>query len=151
MQGIRLRRIALWAERRDGNFVGVFQRSLLYLKKQKGEIMPYKEPDYETVILLKLGAIENSLKSFMSSLKEPLQKEWGRAVIVYAPVSGRISWFFGDDNEVKEGWVICSINYDPARPEKNVPSPATGHLFIHREAEGGELVYGGMPIAHINT
>lgn len=113
--------------------------------------MTYREPDYETVILQKLRAMEDVLKSFMSRLKEPLQKEWGGAVTVYAPVSGRISWFFGDDNEVREGWVICSINYDPARPEKNVPSPATGYLFIHREAENGELVYGGMPIAHINT
>lgn len=39
--------------------------------------MTYKEPDYETVILLKLGVMEDLLKSFMASLEEIPQKKRG--------------------------------------------------------------------------
>ncbi|HHT9133194.1 MAG TPA: hypothetical protein ACFYED_12060 [Candidatus Tripitaka californicus] len=51
--------------------------------------MTYKEPDYETVIVQKLRAMEESLKSFMAGLEEPLLRKKVLATIE-APVSGTI-------------------------------------------------------------
>lgn len=94
--------------------------------------MPHKEPDYETVILLKLGAMEGLLKSFMSSLGEPPERKRGGVSKVEAPADGRVlNWYWNNHDPVEVNDPLCEFGFDQYPPRtQNIPSPATGQLFI---------------------
>lgn len=94
--------------------------------------MPHKEPDYETVILLKLGAMEGLLKSFMSSLGEPLERKRGGVSKVEAPADGRVlKWYWNNHDPVGVNDTLCEFEFDQDPPRtENIPSPAEGKLFI---------------------
>ena len=54
--------------------------------------MPQEGQNYEATILQKLEAMEDFLKSFISSFEELLEEKAERFESVYAPVSGQIIW-----------------------------------------------------------
>ena len=109
--------------------------------------MTYKEPNYGTVILLKLGAMEGQLKSFMSSLSKPFQKKGGGSTPVHAKIDGTIIWeeYVISGEEVREGESLGIIETDQGW--KDVPSPTDGFPFI--QVEQGAQVYRGQLIATI--
>ncbi|MEE9584962.1 MAG: hypothetical protein V3W51_05720 [Candidatus Brocadiales bacterium] len=110
--------------------------------------MGYEEQDYETLILEKLEAMEESLKSFMSSLEVPGQKLIRRKVPVYANGSGTIIWaqIYGG---VDKGDLLCTITDKVTRLTYFVYSPAAGDLFINGRAHDGSEVTEGQEIARI--
>lgn len=116
--------------------------------------MTYKEPDYETLILLKLRAMEDFLKSFMSSLNEPFQRKQRMSIQVQAPArfeKCRIyRWNFRDGDTVVGGDLLCVVeNIRIPGDAENVYSPAMGILNILVRA--GEEVRGGGTIATIRV
>lgn len=54
--------------------------------------MTYREPNHETLIVQKLRAMEDLLKSFMDRLKE-LTKKKGVETSIHATITGRIHWY----------------------------------------------------------
>lgn len=110
--------------------------------------MGYEEQDYETLILEKLEAMEESLKSFMSSLEVPGQKLIRRKVPVYANGSGTIRWaqIYGD---VDKDELLCTITDKVTRLTYFVYSPIAGDLFINGRARQGYEVTKGQEIAGI--
>lgn len=111
--------------------------------------MGYEEQDYETLILEKLEAMEESLKSFMSSLEVPGQKLIRRKVPVYANGSGTIRWAQTDGGDVDKDDLLCTITDKVTRLTYFVYSPAAGDLFINRRAYDGSEVTEGQEIAGI--
>lgn len=96
--------------------------------------MTHKEPDYETVILLKLGAIEGQLRSFMSSLGEPSRVKGGSPFPVGAPGDGKVlQWYRTTGAWVVDSHAICKfeIESDQYPPESwDVLAPITGYLHV---------------------
>ena len=95
--------------------------------------MPHKEPDYETVILLKLGAMEGLLKSFMSSLREPPRVKGGSPFPVGAPGDGKVLQWYKTGGWVVNSHAICKfeIESDQYPPESwDVLAPITGYLHV---------------------
>ncbi|MEK7822574.1 MAG: hypothetical protein AAB260_05990 [Planctomycetota bacterium] len=111
--------------------------------------MPHKEPDYETVILLKLGAIEGRLRSFMSSLGEPPERKRGGISKVEAPADGRVrKWYWNNHDTVGVNDTLCEFEFDQSPPRtENIPSPAEGKLYI--VAWEGDDVLAGALIATV--
>ena len=111
--------------------------------------MPRKEPDYETVILLKLGAMEGLLKSFMSSLGEPPERKRSGVSKVEAPADGEVVWWYWNNHaSVGAGDPLCEFKIDQYPPRTvNIPSPAKGKLF--KVAWPGHKVRAGALIATV--
>ncbi|MFQ5956752.1 MAG: hypothetical protein ACE5KK_03145 [Candidatus Brocadiales bacterium] len=110
--------------------------------------MTYEEQDYGKVIIEKLEAIEDFLKSFMPSLQEP-HHEKGRRVRVRAGVRGRIiEWT--NKKKVEVGDLLCTIQTDIIDPDPwniyKVYARVSGTLYI-RVASG--LVNANTVIAEI--
>ncbi|OHB90344.1 MAG: hypothetical protein A3E19_02480 [Planctomycetes bacterium RIFCSPHIGHO2_12_FULL_52_36] len=107
--------------------------------------MTDKGADYETIILLKLGATEGQLKSFMSSLSKPFQKKGGGSTPVHAKIDGTIIWeeYVISGEEVREGESLGIIETDQGW--EDVPSPTDGFPFTR--VEQGAQVYRGQLIA----
>ncbi|HHT9119705.1 MAG TPA: hypothetical protein ACFYD3_04045 [Candidatus Hypogeohydataceae bacterium YC41] len=107
--------------------------------------MIQKEQELETVILQKLRAMEDLLKSFMSSLKELSQKKGLDEV--YAPASGEIRWYVSSGDQVGSGELL-RVAENPRIPgdTTDIRSPAIGTLIIL--VEEGEVGIGRL-IAYI--
>lgn len=88
--------------------------------------MTHNEPDLEAVILQKLEDMEDFLKSFMSSLKEPLQKELLEPV--YSPATGKVQWEKRHGQEVRADEYLGVVKKGNDRWE--IRSPAMGRLLI---------------------
>lgn len=93
--------------------------------------MPHKEPDYETVILLKLGAMEGLLKSFMSSLKEPPRVKGGNPSPVGAPGDGKVlRWYKTTGERVIRDHTICEFETESDQYRWPVTATITGYLHV---------------------
>ncbi|OHB94404.1 MAG: hypothetical protein A3E19_06530 [Planctomycetes bacterium RIFCSPHIGHO2_12_FULL_52_36] len=92
--------------------------------------MPHKEPDYETVILLKLGAMEGLLKSFMSSLKEPPRLKGGSPFPVGAPGDGKVLRWYRTGGKVTGGHTLCDFKIESDPEPWPVAAPITGYLHV---------------------
>ncbi|HHT9132487.1 MAG TPA: hypothetical protein ACFYED_08360 [Candidatus Tripitaka californicus] len=93
--------------------------------------MPHKEPDYETVILLKLGAMEGLLKSFMSSLKEPPRVKGGSPSPVGAPGDGKVlRWYKTTGEWVRDSHTLCEFETESDQYRWPVAAPTTGYLHV---------------------
>ncbi|MBI5125193.1 MAG: hypothetical protein HZA70_03050 [Planctomycetes bacterium] len=112
--------------------------------------MTYKEPNYETVILLKLGAMEGQLKSFMAGLEEPLLRKKVLATIE-APVSGTIVRWKRTSGWVGFGTHLCTIRATKLYGGGIfwVKSTHEGYLHLHISAGEGYEVSAGETIATI--
>jgi hypothetical protein len=91
--------------------------------------MTYKEQDYEAVILQKLEAMEDFLKSLMSDFERPFEKK-GRIVPVEAPATGKVLKWFGGNRLVREGEPLCKFEYSRIPFTKPITAPAAGFLRI---------------------
>lgn len=111
--------------------------------------MTYKEPNYETVIVQKLRAMEDLLKSFMDSLERPFQRK-GSEISVYAEITGIIRWRKSALQPVAYGDELCRI-YSTERPGVSdyVSARGGGILFIEPGADEGAVVSMGDLIATI--
>ncbi len=109
--------------------------------------MSQKEPDYETIILLKLGVVEDLLKAFMASLAELPKKKGGGSTPVYARATGTIIWeeYVIRGEKIREGESLGIIETDKG-PEW-IHSPNSGFPFVL--AEQGTTVLRGQKIAII--
>lgn len=93
--------------------------------------MPRREPDYETVILLKLGAMEGLLKSFMSSLGEPPRVKGGSPFPVGAPGDGKVLWWYKTTGEwVEDSHTICEFETESDQYRWPVAAPIAGYLHV---------------------
>lgn len=103
--------------------------------------MSYKEPDYEPVILQKLAATEDLLRSFMARLEEPPKGKGGRSVPVIAPIAGEIAWEWDHSAVVKDGWLLCTI-YGTGGVEREIDSPAEGqpNIIARRFCSRGDKI-----------
>ncbi len=93
------------------------------------------EQDYQ-ILLEKLERMEDFLKSFMSSLEEPLEKKEVKRRWVRAPVTGKIHRWHRRTGHVVSGELLCKMNSNLEEQDRKPPvlhsvrSPADGQLDV---------------------
>ncbi|MDI6760886.1 MAG: hypothetical protein QMD05_08665 [Candidatus Brocadiaceae bacterium] len=103
--------------------------------------MTQREADYEAVIVQKLRAMEDLLKSFMSSLEE-LPRKMLRTQ-VRSRTYGQIRWWT-DLLEVEDNERLCFIEGKAGASDENVYAPRAGRLlilaFVGEDVEVGQVI-----------